>query len=393
MQRNRHMLPGLEVCSMFDAMVEASPVVAEAEQPPVWPAVQWVQLLPYGVFVTVDGRPFEVNQHSVKAVAEAFGKRKNDLVLDYMHSTENPNLGDAPAAGWIKELEWRLPGDATEVLPSHGLWARVEWTSRAQERLAAREYRYISPVIKTQKPGKDKTAPLVVIEIVNAALVNDPAIDGMEPVAFARQPEDPEGAALDNVGATDDPGAKRGAQMENLLKALGVATADEAIAQFAALRDQVAQLTASLTSAQDELARIKAVQSESDTKVQAMAAERDSARQELAELKREALIAKYKVRLDEKREKFARTLWETSEGLCQEFLDGLDEPKPSTQVPPAPDKLALGRSDASAPAMTVAEGMEADDEELKRLAAIEALAAARKVPFETALRIYRAENK
>jgi len=126
---------------------------------------EWLRLLPLGEVNLVDGRPsFEVDPESLAAMVKAFGVRGTDLVIDYEH--QSLTGGQAPAAGWIKDLEVR----------EDGLWAQVEWTSQAQEYLNQREYRYFSPVLRldpaTRRPQ----------ELMHVALTNIPAIQGIKPV-------------------------------------------------------------------------------------------------------------------------------------------------------------------------------------------------------------------
>lgn len=125
----------------------------------------WLRLLPLGQVNLVDGRPpFEVDPESVADMVKAFGARGTDLVIDYEH--QSLNGGKAPAAGWIKDLEVR----------EDGLWAQVEWTGQAEEYLRRREYRYFSPVLRldpaTRRPQ----------ELMNMALTNVPAIQGISPL-------------------------------------------------------------------------------------------------------------------------------------------------------------------------------------------------------------------
>lgn len=136
-----------------------------------------VQLMPVGDFRAIDGRPGNGrNWHLDRAAAEAlikgFNTRVNDLAIDYEHQTlrANDNGQPAPAAGWIKALEWR---------EGKGLFAKVEWTERAKAMIAAGEYRYISPVFYYDKQT------LVPTGLAPAALVNYPAIDGMQEVALS----------------------------------------------------------------------------------------------------------------------------------------------------------------------------------------------------------------
>lgn len=136
-----------------------------------------IQLLPAGQFRATDGRPKDVKYWFIDAAAaasiiEAFSAINNRIVIDYEHQTLRTvdNGQPAPAAGWFKKLEWR-EGD--------GLYAvDVEWTERAKEHIDAKEYLYISPVFSYDK----KTG--TVKRILNAALTNNPALDGMDEVAL-----------------------------------------------------------------------------------------------------------------------------------------------------------------------------------------------------------------
>lgn len=135
-----------------------------------------VQLFPAGKFRATDGRPKDaphwyIDADIAAAIIAQVGALANSLVLDYEHQTlfATQNGQPAPAAGWFKTLEWR-EGD--------GLYAvDVKWTDRAATMIAAGEYRYISPVFSYHpKTGAIKN-------ILNAALTNNPALDGMDEVA------------------------------------------------------------------------------------------------------------------------------------------------------------------------------------------------------------------
>jgi phage I-like protein len=125
----------------------------------------WLRLLPLGQVNLVDGRPpFEVNPESLADIVKAFGARGTDLVIDYEH--QSLKGGQAPAAGWIKDLEIR----------EDGLWAQVEWTGKAEEYLKRREYRYFSPVLRIDPASRRPQ------ELMNVALTNIPAIQGLSPL-------------------------------------------------------------------------------------------------------------------------------------------------------------------------------------------------------------------
>lgn len=136
-----------------------------------------IQLLPAGEFRATDGRPFDAPFWYVDAeiaadlIAQLDG-RENPLVIDYEHQSllASENGKPAPASGWFKKLEWR---------EGSGLWAvDVVWTEAAKAMIDAKEYLYISPVFSYSK----KTG--AVNRLINAALTNNPALDGMSEVVL-----------------------------------------------------------------------------------------------------------------------------------------------------------------------------------------------------------------
>lgn len=105
---------------------------------------------------------------------EALGDER-DVVIDYEHQTLGgeyaaPN-GKAPAAGWI--TDWKY-------VPGKGLYAVVEWTESAKVAMAAREYRYHSPVFSVDSDGR-------VAWVHSVALTNSPATLDILPIAASRK--------------------------------------------------------------------------------------------------------------------------------------------------------------------------------------------------------------
>ena len=136
-----------------------------------------VQLLPTGQFTCLDGRgPFNLTDDVGQRMVAWFDSFSNDLAIDYEHQRMNAeaNGQPAPAAGWIKRLEWRA---------GVGLFAQVEWTDRAAALIKAREYKYLSPVFYTDKKAGGKLLPMLGVP----GLVIEPAIDGMAPAIAASQ--------------------------------------------------------------------------------------------------------------------------------------------------------------------------------------------------------------
>ena len=192
-----------------------------------------IQLLPEGSFRATDGRPTEIDAWKLDAtgaqrlIAQA-AARANPYLIDYEHQTllSKNNGQPAPASGWFTRLEWR---------PGSGLWAvGVEWTERAHAMIAAREYRFISPVFMYDKHGR-------VTRLLHIALTNDPALDGMAAVAALN-------LNLDSQPAQD---TRMNPEMLKLLGLPEDATEDQALS---ALKNVLAKLDA----AQSGMAELKA---------------------------------------------------------------------------------------------------------------------------------------
>ena len=96
-----------------------------------------------------------------------------DIPVDYDHQLEHAteNGQPAPAAGWITELEVR----------ADGVWGRVEWTEKGRAHVAAREYRYVSPVYYHDRNG-------VIQSIESVALTNIPNLTGLKALASRELP-------------------------------------------------------------------------------------------------------------------------------------------------------------------------------------------------------------
>jgi phage I-like protein len=148
-----------------------------------------IQLTPDGLFRAKDGRPaalsgWVINNEIAQTVIQLADSQTDAFVIDFEHQTlyAKQNGMPAPAAGWFKNLQYR------EGL---GLFAtQVEWTDSAALAIQNKEYRYISPVLQfNPKTGE-------ITKILMAALVNNPALDGMKDLTalatdyFSTQPKD-----------------------------------------------------------------------------------------------------------------------------------------------------------------------------------------------------------
>lgn len=119
-----------------------------------------VKILPMGLVKSQKGE-FYVDDESIELMRQHFKERRIDIVIDYEHQTLNDV--QAPAGGWIKDF----------YAKDGAIVAKVEWTPKAKEYIANKEYRYLSPVVMVRKT--DKKAVI----LHSVALTNTPAIDGM----------------------------------------------------------------------------------------------------------------------------------------------------------------------------------------------------------------------
>lgn len=118
----------------------------------------WIELLPPGpVIKGRDGRTWRLNDP--EKVVSHFRASNTPLLLDYEHGSEvkAPKGEAAPASGWCVEMEVR----------NGAVWGKTEWTARASNHIAAKEYRYISPVFAYDRSG-------LIHFLYSAALTNAP---------------------------------------------------------------------------------------------------------------------------------------------------------------------------------------------------------------------------
>lgn len=149
------------------------------------PDTRRVRLLPLGTHKTRDGRltlsiKDAAAAQSIIAASVALAGSQ-DIPVDYDHQTvygAQPGIGGvAPAAAWIKASSL-----AFEDGPAGpGVYGDVEYTDKAAASVRAREYRYLSPVVRHDASGRITRLDLV-------ALTNFPALDGLDRLAASFTP-------------------------------------------------------------------------------------------------------------------------------------------------------------------------------------------------------------
>lgn len=126
-----------------------------------------ILVVPAGTVQTQKGS-FVMDAAAARDLIADLSATSVDLPIDYEHQTMGGEYasptGQAPASGWMKSFRW---------VEGEGLYAEVEWTEAGRERLAAKEYRYLSPVVIIRKTDRR------VMALHSAALTNKPAIVGM----------------------------------------------------------------------------------------------------------------------------------------------------------------------------------------------------------------------
>lgn len=128
-------------------------------------APEWILLFASGWGQLGDGTKFLIDQTSFDLVKAFITSRGNEIHFDYEHASLEKTA--APAAGWIKELIWE---------EGTGIRARVEWTAKAAEFIANKEYRYFSPVFYIRKSDGRVSG------LDSVALTNRPLTSNLTPI-------------------------------------------------------------------------------------------------------------------------------------------------------------------------------------------------------------------
>lgn len=113
---------------------------------------------------------FAITRVDLASIVSNFRKRGQDVVIDYEHGNVYAAPGEpVPASGWIKAIEDAPDGEGV-------LWGLVDWTEKARAMIAAKEYRFLSPVLnwatRDNRTGEQQGAT-----ITSAALTNVPVLD------------------------------------------------------------------------------------------------------------------------------------------------------------------------------------------------------------------------
>lgn len=244
-----------------------------------------IQLFPFGRFYPADGRAegaggWYVDDSNGYALADSINAQDIDLMIDYEHQTlylEKNGQGN-PAAGWIKQVEYR---------PNEGLFAEVAWTDKAASQIKAGEYRYISPLFIPDSNGR-------VVQVLNAALTNRPALHNLAE-AFAlsqqfKQFNQPEGQPMLKLlqQLFDAPNATE-AEITEKLTALSAVKGDTKVA-LSAVYDELKTQTAQAVALSAQVANPDPTKFVALSQMQAVQTELNALKAQHAKEKADSLI-------------------------------------------------------------------------------------------------------
>ncbi|HEX7684359.1 MAG TPA: phage protease [Trinickia sp.] len=210
------------------------------------------QIFPMGMFRPNDGRAMDVaawhmTPQIATRMAATIASKAAETSFDYEHQKLRAaeNGKPAPAAGWFHALE----------VNDDGVWATgIEWTPAARQMIEAREYRYTSPLFTYDKQTGE------VLSLINVALTNTPAIDGMDTIAACAI------AALSAHPTQENSMNELLERLRHLLNLPVTATAEEIAAHLDKLKATIGEsataaagfsLTAHLAALSSELANTK----------------------------------------------------------------------------------------------------------------------------------------
>lgn len=136
-------------------------------------APEWIELACCGYWA---GHPtteqvitLEKLQSAYDYFQRHYAAHEAKLVVDYHHGSiragKATGLPNAPAAGWVDQMELREDGAQ--------LWGHVQWNAHAAQAIGKREYAYLSPVFLFNAPDRLTGEP-VPLFIHSVALTNTP---------------------------------------------------------------------------------------------------------------------------------------------------------------------------------------------------------------------------
>ena len=122
-----------------------------------------------------DGNPIKENltEESLKAIVDEVNSEGREILVDKQHNSMKQGLErDDSACGWLKALSFK----------NGSIFGKCFWTKLGRQLIDSRILRFISPVFHLNKEG-------IPTKLVNVALVNQPALNDINPVINSQPTE------------------------------------------------------------------------------------------------------------------------------------------------------------------------------------------------------------
>ncbi len=181
-----------------------------------------------------------------------------DLPIDYHHSSvvAGAQGTKAPAAGWIKAMELRADGTQ--------LWGQTAWNEAASKEIAAREFRYLSPVLRWGAKDRVSGKPVPMM-IHSAALTNTPFLTELQSLNEAGVTSPVDGGQtmklMEMILAT---AGLLGQKADDVLSALGLTAEAEDKPAFEAILAHAAKANAATPAVTEGIAGTLGIPKSSD---------------------------------------------------------------------------------------------------------------------------------
>lgn len=181
----------------------------------------WIRVVPVGDFPYHHNGPHKITSDDIERMAENFNNRSVDLLFDIDHESL---WGNTKAVAWSDEVEAR----------EDGLYAKYPTFTPAGEQLVEnREYRYFSPVYRTETT--DKNGDEIGATVVSVAITNTPYMDNHEIDTIRNSNhEDEEGIVGFSAEFLEALGLEEGATAEQVQSAV--------LAKISELEDKIKEL-------------------------------------------------------------------------------------------------------------------------------------------------------
>lgn len=130
-----------------------------------------------------DGNPIKENitEESLRAIVEDVNNEGREILVDKQHNSMKQGLErDDSACGWLKALSFK----------NGSIFGKCFWTKLGRQLIDSRILRFISPVFHLNKEG-------IPTKLVNVALVNQPALNDINPVINSQPTEIKEESIID----------------------------------------------------------------------------------------------------------------------------------------------------------------------------------------------------